>query len=494
MLIKNKKYRNILTGLSFVLPNVIGFMLFTFIPLIFSFFLAFTNWDLKFHNIFKNEAIKYIGFDNFIRLFNYHNFYRFLGNTLFLMLAIPFSIAGSLFLAVLLSKDLRGGKRKIFYSVLFTAIFISAVLILVVVGMKGTVLVLFLTSVTCLLLVGGIFGGATLYRTLFYIPSFTSGVAIYLLWKKLYNPHTGPINAFLKPILDSLTVVVNLLPKEFVQSFFWISLILLVWSVWIILNKIKKFWRNGEAGYISILFSVIVMMTPIYFFIKWLPLHLSKFLLILSVLSVCFIQLISFKKKDFSCSGLNGFGNTLMLSILSVTVQFTLVGLGIFCFRLPENAAMQDGLTPPQWLTDYHWAKPAIIIMTFWLAIGSRNMLLYIAGLSAIPQELYEAANIDGASSFQKFWNVTWPQLAPTTFFIVIMSAIQGLQGGFEMARAMTRGGPAGATTTLSYFIYSEGFETGRLGYASAIAWTLFLIIFILTIFNWKVGNKYVND
>ena len=74
------------------------------------------------------------------------------------------------------------------------------------------------------------------------------------------------------------------------------------------------------------------------------------------------------------------------------------------------------------------------------------------------------------------------------------MSVIEGMQGGFEMARTMTEGGPAGATTTLSYFIYNEGFETGRLGYASTAAWILFSVIFILTLLNWKVGNRYVNE
>jgi len=89
---------------------------------------------------------------------------------------------------------------------------------------------------------------------------------------------------------------------------------------------------------------------------------------------------------------------------------------------------------------------------------------------------------------------VTWPQLAPTTFFIVVMATIYGLQGGFEMARTMTEGGPAGATTTLSYFIYTEGFETGRLGFASAVAWALFVLVFAITLFNWTFGNRYTND
>jgi len=121
-------------------------------------------------------------------------------------------------------------------------------------------------------------------------------------------------------------------------------------------------------------------------------------------------------------------------------------------------------------------------------------MLLYIAGLTNIPPELYEAADIDGASPRQRFWNVTWPQLAPITFFIFIMSVIGGLQGGFEMARTMTQGGPAGSTTPLSYFIFTQGFETGRFGSASGVAWALFALVLSVTLINWKFGSRYVND
>jgi multiple sugar transport system permease protein len=121
-------------------------------------------------------------------------------------------------------------------------------------------------------------------------------------------------------------------------------------------------------------------------------------------------------------------------------------------------------------------------------------MLLYIAGISNVPDQLYEAADIDGASRWQKFLHVTWPQLAPTTFFIVVMSVIGGLQGGFEQARAMTEGGPFGATTTIAYYIYQEGFETGRLGFASAVAWVMFLMIFVMTLINFKMGSKHVTE
>ncbi len=134
------------------------------------------------------------------------------------------------------------------------------------------------------------------------------------------------------------------------------------------------------------------------------------------------------------------------------------------------------------------------MIMALWAAIGSNNMILYLAGLTNIPQELYEAADMDGASAGQRFWHITWPQLGPVTFFVTIMGVIEGLQGGFEMARTMTNGGPAGSTTTLSFLIYAEGFETGRLGYASAVAWVLFALVFVLSLVNFRFGSRHVND
>ncbi len=109
------------------------------------------------------------------------------------------------------------------------------------------------------------------------------------------------------------------------------------------------------------------------------------------------------------------------------------------------------GIEGPDWLTDYYWAKPALMLMNLWGAMGGTNMLLYLAGLQGIPQELYEAAEVDGANRFQRFWKITVPMLAPTNFFIFTMSVIGGFQGGFDAAYVMTGGGPAGATTTLSF-------------------------------------------
>src|SRR5262249_50575708 len=127
------------------------------------------------------------------------------------------------------------------------------------------------------------------------------------------------------------------------------------------------------------------------------------------------------------------------------------------------------------------------------MSAGGPNMLLYLAGLSAIPPELYEAASIDGAGAWQKFKTITWPLLSPTTFFIMIMGIIGGLQGGFETAYVMTDGGPELSTTTMGYHIFQTAFIEFRMGAAAAAAWFLFMLVLGVTLVSWKYGNRAVH-
>lgn len=151
------------------------------------------------------------------------------------------------------------------------------------------------------------------------------------------------------------------------------------------------------------------------------------------------------------------------------------------------------GIQGPSWLGSTAWSKPSIILVTFWAGVGGYNMILYLAGLQGIPPGLYEAAEIDGAGPWAKFRHITWPMLTPTTFFITVMSVIGGFQGGFEAAYMMTRGGPTGSTTTLSYYIYNHAFEWFNMGYAAAIAWFLFALVFLVTLANWRYGGRLVH-
>ena len=317
-----RSHRDLLPALGFLLPNFLGFAVFTAGPVLFSLVVSFSNWNLQ-----RAEPFAWIGLENFTRLMSDQQFWLYFINTGYLMLGLPVAIVGSLLLAMMLSQNMRG-------------------------------------MVT--------------YRTLFYLPSFTAGVALLLLWKTLYNPHYGPINVAIEWVLETVGL------------------------------------HDWNAP-------------------RWL-----------------------------------------------ISTQ-NLLGLQV------ENV----GLSLRQWGLG---ARDAIIIMGIWMAVGGNNMLLYIAALSNVPPELYEAADIDGAGWWGRFRYVTWPQVAPTTFFIVIMSFIGGLQGGFEQARVMTQGGPAGTTTTLSYYIYTKAFEQFQIGYASAISWVLFVCIFAVTLVNWKFGSRQLND
>jgi multiple sugar transport system permease protein len=149
-------------------------------------------------------------------------------------------------------------------------------------------------------------------------------------------------------------------------------------------------------------------------------------------------------------------------------------------------------MDPPKWLNSSSGAVKKIAVMIFgiWKGAGY-NMLLYLAALQGIPHQLYEAADIDGANSWRKFWYITFPLLAPTNFFIIIMSVIGGFQM-FDTILIMVPRESLWDTATIVYHIYNMAFRYQRMGYAAAISWILFFIIFIVTIFNWKYGNKQV--
>jgi multiple sugar transport system permease protein len=307
------RHREALTALAFLLPNLVGFLAFSLIPMVASLLLGFFHWSPLHGAGGTIESMEFSGLTNFWRALGWHTradgtvflndpfFWKYLGNTLFLMLGIPVSIMGSLLLASLLSKRIKG---------------------------------------------------AAFFITIFFLPSITSGVATFTIWLGLLHPETGLING--------------------------------------------------------------------------------------------------------------------LLSLLNIN--------------------------GPEWLSDIHWAKPSLIMMGLWGGIGGYNMVLYIAALQSIPRELYEAAEIDGAGPVGQFWNITWPMVSPTTFFIFTMSIIHGFQGGFAAAYIMTQGGPAGSTTTISYYIYNLAFSRlFEMGYASAVAWILFIITFLLSLLNWRYGRKRVH-
>jgi multiple sugar transport system permease protein len=283
---------------------------------------------------------------------DYRFWYSFY-NTAYLMLGIPPAILGSLLLAMLANDTFRLGPLT--YRAAGALLCLAGGAInAAIVWRLGFPSAAALCAALWIIAALGLLSGVVAFRTIFYLPTFTAGIALMVLWKVMYSPETGPINLTLEYIFD--------------------------WFGW--------------------------------------------------------------------------------------------------------------NLAPPRWLVSIAWAKPALILMGIWTAIGGTNMLLYLAGLSNTPQQLLDAAKVDGAGAWKRFRHVTWPQLAPTTFFISIMSIIGGLQGGFEQARVMTLGGPAYSTTTLSYLIYTKAFTELEFGYAAAISWVLFAMVFAGAAINWRFGKN----
>jgi multiple sugar transport system permease protein/alpha-1,4-digalacturonate transport system permease protein len=160
----------------------------------------------------------------------------------------------------------------------------------------------------------------------------------------------------------------------------------------------------------------------------------------------------------------------------------------------PDNGPINQFLhavgiaNAPGWTSSSDWALPAVIITSVWRDMGY-YMVLYLAGLQAIPTELYEAAEVDGASAWQRFWNVTIPSLRPTTFFVVVMLTVSSFKV-FDLIVVMTNGGPGRSTTVLSQLIYQEGIGEGKFGYSSAISLVLFLIVLTVTVLQFKIQQR----
>jgi multiple sugar transport system permease protein len=150
---------------------------------------------------------------------------------------------------------------------------------------------------------------------------------------------------------------------------------------------------------------------------------------------------------------------------------------GLLNYYLLKFGIIQNKLL---WLADPNLAMPALILMGVWGGVGG-TMVLYLAGLQSIPEELYDAAKVDGANGLQKLLHITVPLLAPTTFFILITSIIGSFQS-FAHIYIMTGGGPLRRTTVIGYYLYEKGFRHFEMGYASAMAYVLFAMIFVFTL------------
>ena len=148
------------------------------------------------------------------------------------------------------------------------------------------------------------------------------------------------------------------------------------------------------------------------------------------------------------------------------------------------------GIESPRWLGDVRWALPALILINIWFNFGAQ-MVIYLAGIKGIPQELYEVAQIDGAGQWAKFRHVTLPMLSPTVFLNLVLGIIGAMQV-FDIPYVMTRGGPNDSTRTYMLHLYNRGWVEIQMGSASAMAWILFLIIMAITLLVVRSSQAWV--
>ena len=154
------------------------------------------------------------------------------------------------------------------------------------------------------------------------------------------------------------------------------------------------------------------------------------------------------------------------------------------------NMMLENCIPAVPWLSSTRWAIPSLVLISLW-EIGGQRMLIFLAGLQGINQELYEAADIDGGSVLQKFFHITLPMLSPTLLFNLIMSIISSFNV-FTTAFIATKGGPANATLFYVLYLFKNAFEWFQMGYASALAWLLFIVVFAVTVLQFVLSKRWV--
>ncbi len=189
--------------------------------------------------------------------------------------------------------------------------------------------------------------------------------------------------------------------------------------------------------------------------------------------------------------GLSIYRTVYYLPYITPAVAFAVVWIQILNpeFGVLNNLLAIVGIHPIKWLFDPTWAKPAFILMSLWL-VGFQ-MIIFLAGLQGVPKELHEAAAIDGANTWRRFWNVTMPIMSPVIFFNLVIGIIGSFQI-FTGSFIITKGGPQDSTLFMVLYIYRNAFEYFKMGYAVTLSWLLFLIIMIFTAIQFFFANRWV--
>ncbi|MEC0305513.1 sugar ABC transporter permease [Paenibacillus lautus] len=232
----------------------------------------------------------------------------------------------------------------------------------------------------------------------------------------------------------------------------------------------------------------------------WRSLWNTLYFAVLFVPLQTFLALVLAVALNQRLKGLKWFRMAHFIPVISSWTVILYVADAVFNprFGLANTLLAKLGLEGQGWLQDPKLAIPLLVFIAVWKGIGY-IMVIYLAGLQSVPGDLYEAAEIDGAGALRKFRYITVPLISPTTFLVVIMSTISTFQA-FEQIYVLTgrgdissAGGPNNSSLVMMLYLYREGFTFMRMGYASAIAWVLFMILFLLTLIQLRAQKKWVH-
>ena len=284
-------------------------------------------------------------------------------------------------------------------------------------------------------------------------------------------------------ITGYLFILPNLIGFAVFTVFAVIFSLLISFTDWDMLSSISEISFVGIENYINIFSDkwFIESIVNNMYFLAFIPLQMFLAL-------ICAIMLNS-----------RIIGSKLLRAVFYLPYITSFVAISLIWFQLlhPSEGVVNSFLmslgisNPPRWFGSSYWVKPAIIAMLTWQGLGY-NMILYLAGLQGVPKQLYEAAEVDGATGIKKFYHITIPMISPVSFFILIISVI----GCFVMwsnIQILTNGGPGTSSTVIGYYIYKCAFMFSKMGYASSQAWLLFIIILVITLIQWRGQKKWVN-
>lgn len=271
-------------------------------------------------------------------------------------------------------------------------------------------------------------------------------------------------------------------------GFFVLTFVPIVFSLILSLCE----WNSGGSIKFVGLDNFVQMFTKDKSF--WISLKNTLYFTVVTVPVTLIISLFLAILMNKPLKGRVFFRSVLFFPYVASLVAIAVVWMALFnpLMGPVNNLLMAIGISnPPRWAASVEWAMPTIIGLTVWKGMGY-YMIVYLAALQGVSRDLYEAASLDGANSWQQFLHITWPGVTPTTFYILMMLLVSTFKS-YDTMYITTQGGPGEATKTLAYHIYNSAFVSSKFGYASAISMVLFVIVICVTLIQFKFEKRFTN-